>query len=176
MKVRLIFVVLLLLMAGVFLVQYPRSGRSVRPLSFEQLLREIEFASKPVLIIHFWATWCEPCRHEFPVWVDLIRESDGSKVAFLLISADLMEDREQVERFLAPFKTGTFIIEGATQDFLTQLSDEWTGALPATFIFNRDEGWVDFWEGGLPADALRRRVRRSYHQLQHEESGHEDAQ
>lgn len=25
----------------------------------------------PVLIVHFWATWCAPCRDEFPIWRDL---------------------------------------------------------------------------------------------------------
>ena len=24
-----------------------------------------------VLIIHFWATWCAPCREEFPIWREL---------------------------------------------------------------------------------------------------------
>jgi thiol-disulfide isomerase/thioredoxin len=25
----------------------------------------------PVLIVHFWATWCAPCRDEFPIWREL---------------------------------------------------------------------------------------------------------
>ena len=25
----------------------------------------------PILIVHFWATWCAPCREEFPIWRDL---------------------------------------------------------------------------------------------------------
>ena len=161
MKRRILFAALLLIVSGMLLAQQSRPAPSVRPLSFEQLSREIKYTASPVLVVHFWATWCEPCRHEFPVWAELIRESDASQVSFILISADAMEDRDQVDRFLAQFKISSHIIQGNTQDFLMRLSDEWAGALPATFIFERERGVIDFWEGGLPDGALRHRVMRS---------------
>jgi thiol-disulfide isomerase/thioredoxin len=39
---------------------------------------------KPVLL-HFWATWCEPCRAELPTLTALSREQ---RVAVLLVSVD----------------------------------------------------------------------------------------
>lgn len=30
--------------------------------------------STPVIIVHLWATWCEPCKEEFPLWRTLAAE------------------------------------------------------------------------------------------------------
>lgn len=55
-----------------------------------------ELAGKTV-VIHFWATWCTPCRQEFP---DLLSAASGSDkgVTFLTISAD--DSVEIAEKFV----------------------------------------------------------------------------
>lgn len=55
-----------------------------------------ELAGK-VVVIHFWATWCAPCRHEFPRLL-ASAGSLGSDIVFLTISVD--DDRELVKKFL----------------------------------------------------------------------------
>ncbi|MEO8648371.1 MAG: TlpA disulfide reductase family protein, partial [Acidobacteriota bacterium] len=47
----------------------------------EKLLRPKE---KP-LLINFWATWCDPCREEFPELVKLDSEYKG-KIDFVTVS------------------------------------------------------------------------------------------
>src|SRR6188508_1091632 len=39
------------------------------------------------LLVNFWATWCEPCREEFPDLVKLDNEFKG-KIDFITISLD----------------------------------------------------------------------------------------
>lgn len=42
----------------------PSALREARP-------GEIVDDSTPVMILHAWATWCEPCKNEFPMWKEL---------------------------------------------------------------------------------------------------------
>lgn len=48
------------------LVWEPKIGtlRDARP-------GEVVDDSTPVMILHLWATWCEPCKEEFPLWQKL---------------------------------------------------------------------------------------------------------
>src|SRR5690606_28209836 len=39
------------------------------------------------LLVNFWATWCDPCREEFPELVELDHEYKG-KIDFITISLD----------------------------------------------------------------------------------------
>lgn len=54
------------------------------------------FTGKPV-VLHFWASWCAPCRTEFPLLEQAAR--DLPEVTFLAISSD--SDRAKAEKMLA---------------------------------------------------------------------------
>jgi len=52
-----------------------------------------------VVVLDFWATWCEPCRIQHPMYEDLKKfYSNRDDVAFLNLSAD--EDHDLVPEFL----------------------------------------------------------------------------
>jgi thiol-disulfide isomerase/thioredoxin len=51
-----------------------------------------------VVVLNFWATWCEPCREEMP---SLQRLSDAmAGQAFVLLGVDLAEGEPRVRAFL----------------------------------------------------------------------------
>lgn len=54
-----------------------------------------EFRGRPMLL-NFWATWCGPCRIEWPVMQELYKKH-GTKVAFLLMTG---EDVSTVRNYL----------------------------------------------------------------------------
>jgi thiol-disulfide isomerase/thioredoxin len=63
-----------------------------------QKLTMTSFRGK-VVVFDFWATWCEPCRSQHPLYEQVKRRfQDNSGVVFLSIDTD--EDREPVRRFL----------------------------------------------------------------------------
>ena len=55
-------------------------------------------SSGKVVIVDFWATWCEPCRDSFPVYQRLVDKFDG-KLVVIGISVD--EEPDGIAKFAA---------------------------------------------------------------------------
>ena len=91
------------------------------------------------ILINVWATWCAPCREEFP---DLVKLSNEYKrqVKFIGISADDVDDlKTKVIPFLVEQKAEfqNYIIKVSDpEDFINALNKKWAGAIPATFIYD----------------------------------------
>lgn len=104
-------------------------------LSPEQLREELRKASTPV-VVNVWATWCRPCVEEFPEILEFAEQHRG-EVRVMLISADFASRRELVEKFLRERGVGfvTYLKQGSDQEFVEVLWPQWSGALPATFVF-----------------------------------------
>ena len=95
-----------------------------------------------VVLVNFWATWCVPCREEFPDLVRLEAVYRSKGVTVIGVSTDLGKDMSAVEKFLASNnpafanyhkKTG-----GDDQDFLDAVDLKWGGELPFTVLYARD--------------------------------------
>lgn len=101
----------------------------------QQLQEELRKASVPV-VVNVWATWCRPCVEEFPEVLEFARKHQGD-VKVMLVSADFVSRRELVERVLRERSVGfvTYLKQGSDDAFVEVLSPQWSGALPATFVF-----------------------------------------
>jgi thiol-disulfide isomerase/thioredoxin len=65
------------------------------------LLKEIDQHKGKVVVLNFFATWCEPCQEEIPGLVNLRRRYPVDKVAILGISLD--EDPALLPPFVARY-------------------------------------------------------------------------
>jgi len=92
------------------------------------------------LFLNVWATWCIPCREEFPDIVKLFREYKNDKIDFAAISADFPDEIEsKVVPFLQDQKVDfpVYVQNFEHQeDLINRLNPEWSGALPATLLYN----------------------------------------
>ncbi len=102
---------------------------------------------KPVLV-NIWATWCLPCVEEFPYIMDL-KQQYGEAFELVFISADFEEARAEATDFLKEQGVDftTFFKQGKDNDFITGISEKWSGAIPYTLIIDKDGVTHTEWEG-----------------------------
>lgn len=114
---------------------------TVSPLDLAGYEALVSGAKGRILVVNMWATWCEPCREEFPDLVRLQRDLAGRGVEFAVISMDMSD---QIEPAVIPFlrsqdvRFRTFIkAPGGDDAFINGVDPTWSGALPATFVYDR---------------------------------------
>ena len=60
---------------------------SLRPIGGGEPLTDANLAGR-VVLLHFWATWCAPCRKELPDLDQLAASLDPARFAVVLVSID----------------------------------------------------------------------------------------
>ncbi len=114
--------------------------RRLEPVDEAGLKRVIEALKGYVVILNFWATWCEPCREEFPELLRVNEDYRQRGVALILLSLDEPDQLEVAERFLDEQKvhfTSYIRSEEDIKPLVNFVDPEWPGALPSTFLFDR---------------------------------------
>ncbi|MGC4072537.1 MAG: TlpA disulfide reductase family protein [Nibricoccus sp.] len=96
-------------------------------------LSSADFKGK-VLVIDFWATWCPPCVHEIPGYIEFQKKHGGDKIALVGLSLDEIPVAD-VKAF-AVKKGINYPVAIASQELLAQFAS--VEGIPATFIVDRD--------------------------------------
>lgn len=134
-------------------VMQAQSGEDIRveEINKSGLTKLLKERKGRVLFLNMWATWCVPCREEFPSIVKLAEEYKNKPVDFSGISIDFPEETEsKIIPFLKSQKVNfTSFVNGFQhdEDLINMLDAKWSGALPATFIFDKKGKKLVFLEG-----------------------------
>jgi thiol-disulfide isomerase/thioredoxin len=108
---------------------------------FKQLIHPATKSPRP-LLVNFWATWCDPCRDEFPDLVQIDKDYRGKGLDFIAISLDDLPDiKKAVPDFLQQMHAtmpAYLLNVSDPEPAITSVDPGWTGALPATFLYDAD--------------------------------------
>ena len=129
-------------------IQYTISALNGAPLKLADL-------NGKVLVLDFWATWCGPCRAQYPLYEEVKKRfKDRKDVVFLAISAD--EDPSLVKPFLDEMKWNKNVYY---DDGLARLMA--VANIPATIVFDKQGQLASRMNGYLPdrfVDMLTERI------------------
>jgi thiol-disulfide isomerase/thioredoxin len=133
----------------------------VVPLSGPQLLDRIGTSLARAVVLNVWATWCTTCRAELPDLMKLRRDYRADGLEVLFVSADFASELPQVREFLRlqGVDFTTYIRQGEDMAFIDALQPDWSGALPATFVYDHSGRLVRWWQGSASYETFVERVR-----------------
>lgn len=111
-------------------------------------------------MVNFWATWCAPCVKELPYFERVNRDYKDKNVEVLLVSLDFPKKKKSK---LIPFiqkkkiQSEVVLLDDVNEQFwIADISEEWSGALPATLIYSK--GKRKFYEKSFTEEELQKEI------------------
>ncbi len=97
-----------------------------------------------IIFVNFWATWCGPCRHEVPAFIEL-QDQYTEDLVILGISLD-QGDLSVVPAFAKEYSINYEVLYGSQQ-----VVSDYGGieAIPTTFVVDKD-GYLRDMQRGYP--------------------------
>jgi len=110
--------------------------------SFDEIEPLFRQENDTTYIVNFWATWCKPCIEELPYLEQMNKAKTEKPVKVVLVSLDFPQ---HLESKLLPFvqkrkliSQVDVLLDGDYNSWIDKVSPEWSGAIPATYIYKKD--------------------------------------
>ena len=112
------------------------------------------------LVINFWATWCPPCRHEVPFFVDLQSRYGPQNLRFLGIAID---QPELVRKFASDLDINYPLLHGQLDAIeVGKAYGNSAGALPYTVLIGSTGRILSTKVGAFEADEIETVIRNAF--------------
>jgi thiol-disulfide isomerase/thioredoxin len=90
-----------------------------------------------VVLVDFWASWCEPCRHSFP-WLNEMQAKYGDRLVVIGVNVD--RERADASRFLAQVPAQFQVIYDAAGEIAAKYD---LMGMPSSYVFDTSGQLVD---------------------------------
>src|SRR6266851_4836362 len=138
-------------------VVLPPEIREIDLDGLKKLLQRDPKDTRP-LLVNFWATWCDGCREEFPDLVKIDNDYRAKGLHFLSVTLDEVSDKTKAVDFLKEMKAMMPVVLLNVNDpepAIHAVDEKWDGAMPATFLYDREGKIVFKYYGKIKPAELR---------------------
>jgi thiol-disulfide isomerase/thioredoxin len=134
----------------------------IAPTTPHDLLAAVQAMNSPLVLVNFWASWCEPCKAEFPSILSLRKKWAAKGLKVIFVSIDEPRDFQAAEDFLRGNKVDfqTYYKGALDLQFVTEIYPKWEGAVPTTLLFGPKMDIVEAWEGDATLKEFEERIMR----------------
>lgn len=98
------------------------------------LLRLSE-VKEPIVIVNFWASWCNPCVEEFPSMMKLVEALDGQLAVVAVSMDDDLKDLAAFSKLFGVPREGFYV---GWDDKKKVMEEYGVGKLPESYIVGKD--------------------------------------
>ncbi len=142
MKIQTVIATVLLLAAGTaFAAPQAKAPRDPEMIDAQGFQKILEQNRGKALLVNFWATYCEPCRDEYPMLNELAKQYAPKGLQVVGVSMDDDGDLILMRRFLARYKPifpNYRKTAGAEAEFRQSVLAGWTGTMPVSVFYAKD--------------------------------------
>lgn len=137
------------------------SAQSGEVASPEAVLNFAKSMNSPLVLVNFWASWCEPCKKEMPALKQIAMKYREQGLRIILVSIDEAEEMDIATNYLQEegIDFPSFFKGDQPLKFVAKIFPQWSGAVPASLILGPDLKILDSWEGDSTFEELDQRVR-----------------
>lgn len=128
-------------------------GRPFPALESYGLEGQLPGASGHVVLVDFWATWCEPCRASFPAYSALQRELGDRGFTIIAVSVD--KKKGEYDEFLKKFAPSFVAVRDGKQRLAAEVQ---VPGMPTSYLIDR-HGVLRAVHSGFHGDASVKELR-----------------
>jgi len=138
----------------------PRDPELIDGQGYQKLVQQ--YRGKP-LLVNFWATWCEPCRDEYPMLNELAKLYAPQGLKVMGVNMDQDGDLILMRRFIARYKPvfPNYRRNPAENEepFRLAVLPGWSGSLPISVFYGKDGRQAGSFVGERDRDAYEGAIR-----------------
>lgn len=127
----------------IFTATVPAKAQEVPKVTFEELQATYQKDNDTLYVVNFWATWCKPCVEEMPYFEKINQEYREKPLKIIFVSLDFSSNYEdRVIPFVkkkALQSEVVFLKQPSGQEWISEVHESWSGAIPAT-LFTKGNG------------------------------------
>jgi len=160
MRAKVPYILILLLISLVSISKV--NGQKIEYFKVPELTKLLNNKDNKLLVINFWATWCQPCIVELPNFEKVAKSYDASKVRFILVSLDFPSE---INKRLLPFlKKNKITLDVAVMtdvdynSWIDLVDPRWQGDIPATLFLNNASNKRYFHMGKVDEPGLKKYI------------------
>lgn len=130
-------------------LEAPPTDLPIQMVSGAELVKMTADSGKKGTVVNAWASWCGPCRREFPMLVSLRDNLRAQGMDVTFVSVDEPDSHGAAIEFATTngLEPPILVAERPLGQFKREVNPKWPGMLPATFLFD-DTGKLRYFWGG----------------------------
>jgi thiol-disulfide isomerase/thioredoxin len=138
-------------LAGAAFAGLPKEGDAFPDLSRFGLEGSLPELKGKIVLVDFFASWCEPCKESFPAMEELKQKYGGKDLVIIAVNVD--KKKEDMDEFVKNHPVTFTILRDASNKLVNEVK---IPTMPSSFLLDRDGRVHSFHRGFKGAESKKK--------------------